>query len=73
MNLKIESVAVFPAGRCFFLPELEPLCGKKIGILSNGFLFRKLAAFAEELIGGEGSCVREVGVCYYLLLWFIPL
>src|ERR1700749_22197 len=66
MNLKIEPIAVFWGGRVF-LSSLNPFCGKKICILSNGFLPPRFPACAEELIGGEGICMRKMKVCYYLL------
>ena len=73
MNLKIEPFAVFWAGQSFVLPSLRPFCGKKICILSNGFLPPRFAACAEELIGGEGSLHEEGGAVLLLSTLVCPL
>jgi hypothetical protein len=50
---------------------MEPFCGKKICIVSNGFLLSEALCCAGVLIGG-GRNLHEEGGCV-LLLWFVDL
>jgi hypothetical protein len=49
----------------FFSVVLEAVLWEKDLHIEQWFLLRALRLALKILIGGEGSCMRKVGLCYY--------